>query len=173
MIRIVLAILLFLFLTVVQSTILPQLKSAEYVLLPLVVLLFAVDSWPKPVTYTAAITAAVSVSLFSTAPLNAYLIAFVITIVTAEILHERFFTNKSFYGMLFLTIIATVVFESILFIAMIFTSDAESLSLSHQGIHVWHRTVGNTVAMVGIIYIAHGIARIFHSWFFIRKSNRP
>lgn len=172
MIRIGLAILLFLFLTVVQITVLPQFHITEYVLLPLAGILFAVDAWPKPVTYTAAITAAVSLSLFSTAPLSAYLLAFVITIVVAEFLHERFLTNKSFYGMLLVTIVATIIFESALFIAAAFRVDAESIALSRVFLHMWRRIIGNTAAIIVILYCMHGIERMFRSWFFIRKSQR-
>ncbi len=172
MIRVALTILLFLLLTVFQITVLPQLNIVDFLLLPFPMLLFSVEFWPKPVTYASAITAAFSLSLFATAPLSAYLFAFVLTVVVAEVLYEHFFTNRSFYGTLVLTILATLVFETVLLLVVIFTSDAESISLSRSFTHVWRRIVGNTAAMIVLMYLLLGIERIFRSWFFIREPRR-
>lgn len=172
MIRIILTIVLFLFLTVVQISVVPQFGAAEFFLFPLLFLLFAVEFWPKGATYTAALTTGLSLAVFASAPLTAYVLACVMMILVTEFLYERFFTNRSLYGTLILTFLASLVFETTVLVATIFFSDATTIAFSESFRHIWHRAVGNTLLMIAVLSVLLGIGRIFRSWFFVRQSPR-
>lgn len=171
MIRTILSILFFLFLTIAQISVLPQVGAQEFLLLPLPVLLLALEFWPRPTAYAASITAAVSLSIFATQPLEAYLLAFVGTTLFAEALYGRFFTNRSFYGTVVLTLLASVIFESLLLLATLIATQPPSVIFSDAVTHLWHRAAGNTLAQAILFLTFLGIGHAVRSRFVIRGSH--
>lgn len=152
--------------TVIQTSVFPGLGIAGSVVLPFLILLYAIEVLPETMMYGAAISAGFFLDLYSTYPFGIHIAVLLFVTFFAHILYRRFFTNRSIYGTLLLTAVSTLVYEGAIALILVLlqpsTAESSPSIIAHT---IGSRVIGNVAGMAVLFYlflwIQHALGRRF------------
>lgn len=171
MIRGTLLTLLFLFLTVLETSAFPHPATTKYFSLPLIVLVLVVVLSGRQWSWPMAVVAGSTLDLFSPFPFGTHLLTLVTSVILTDTLFLRFFTNRSFYGMIVLVIVASSWSLGCLFIANWLLQSMDEPVLSLPPTMLLWQPLGNLLTALFLFYFLHALGSVYRRFSFGRTER--